>query len=88
MTTPLSYSSEPHYGADPEERPTREAAGHDPGMDAAGPARIDREGGPCRCGHDAQQHSHYRPGRDCGVCGAARCGRYRPWSRWRWWIGR
>jgi hypothetical protein len=31
----------------------------------------------CRCGHDAAAHEHFRPGSDCGTCGAARCDRFR-----------
>ena len=27
---------------------------------------------PCRCGHVAEAHEHYRPGRDCGACGCHR----------------
>jgi len=27
---------------------------------------------PCRCGHAAEAHEHYRPGRDCGACGCHR----------------
>lgn len=38
----------------------------------------------CRCGHDAQAHEHYRPGSDCGACGAASCARFRAQGR-RWW---
>ena len=26
----------------------------------------------CRCGHVAEAHEHYRPGRDCGACGCHR----------------
>jgi predicted nucleic acid-binding Zn-ribbon protein len=26
----------------------------------------------CRCGHVAEAHEHYRPGRDCGACGCRR----------------
>ena len=26
----------------------------------------------CRCGHAAEAHEHYRPGRDCGACGCHR----------------
>jgi hypothetical protein len=37
----------------------------------------------CRCGHDAQAHEHYRPGSDCGACGAAACARFRAQGR-RW----
>jgi hypothetical protein len=39
----------------------------------------------CRCGHDAEAHEHYRPGSDCGACGAARCARFRAEGRRRWW---
>jgi hypothetical protein len=38
----------------------------------------------CRCGHDAEAHEHYRPGSDCGACGAAQCGRFRALGRRRW----
>lgn len=33
--------------------------------------------GRCRCGHDAGAHEHFRPGTDCGACGAQACGRFR-----------
>lgn len=32
---------------------------------------------PCVCGHPKDAHDHYRPGTDCGVCGAVQCGEYR-----------
>lgn len=39
---------------------------------------------PCLCGHGAESHEHYRPGSDCGACGRAACGEYRPAnSAWR-----
>ena len=28
---------------------------------------------PCVCGHSKAVHDHYRPGWDCGVCGAVLC---------------
>jgi hypothetical protein len=28
----------------------------------------------CKCGHDRAAHTHYRPGRDCGLCD---CNRFR-----------
>jgi hypothetical protein len=34
--------------------------------------------GVCVCGHEAEAHEHYRPGDDCGACGAAVCGHYTP----------
>jgi hypothetical protein len=30
----------------------------------------------CRCGHQRELHSHYRPGTDCSQCGC-------PWFLWR-----
>jgi hypothetical protein len=33
---------------------------------------------PCACGHAKDAHEHYRPGTDCGVCGAASCEEFRP----------
>jgi hypothetical protein len=33
---------------------------------------------PCACGHAQEAHEHYRPGTDCGTCGAAQCEEYRP----------
>jgi len=33
---------------------------------------------PCRCGCEAEAHTHYRPGHDCGRCGNDRCEVYRP----------
>jgi hypothetical protein len=32
---------------------------------------------PCVCGHARDAHEHYRPGRDCGACGAHDCADYR-----------
>jgi hypothetical protein len=32
---------------------------------------------PCVCGHARDAHEHYRPGRDCGSCGASHCAEYR-----------
>jgi hypothetical protein len=32
---------------------------------------------PCACGHARQMHQHYRPGTDCGTCGAAVCPKFR-----------
>jgi hypothetical protein len=33
---------------------------------------------PCACGHGKDAHEHYRPGSDCGACGATLCEEYRP----------
>jgi hypothetical protein len=33
---------------------------------------------PCSCGHARAAHEHYRPGKDCGACGAEACSSYRP----------
>lgn len=33
---------------------------------------------PCVCGHGKVSHEHYRPGWDCGTCGAVECVDYRP----------
>jgi hypothetical protein len=33
---------------------------------------------PCVCGHAKASHEHYRPGWDCGFCGAATCMDFRP----------
>lgn len=33
---------------------------------------------PCACGHGRAAHDHYRPGTDCGACGATGCAAYRP----------
>jgi len=38
----------------------------------------------CRCGHEAEAHEHFRPGSDCGACGAQECRRFRPQGRGRW----
>ena len=41
-----------------------------------------RQGRQCgRCCCPADHHEHYRPGTDCGRCGARRCPRYRPAPR-------
>jgi hypothetical protein len=31
----------------------------------------------CRCGHGTPAHEHWRPGSDCGVCGASGCPTFR-----------
>ena len=52
---------------------------------------TDRTGPPqtqtrlCRCGHAVEAHEHFRPGSDCGACGAAQCGRFRAPGRPRLW---
>lgn len=33
---------------------------------------------PCTCGHARVAHDHYRPGHDCGACGAEGCDDFRP----------
>lgn len=33
---------------------------------------------PCACGHGKDAHDHYRPGTDCGACGADTCDEFRP----------
>jgi len=33
---------------------------------------------PCTCGHARAAHDHYRPGTDCGACGAEGCDAFRP----------
>lgn len=40
----------------------------------------------CGCGHDADQHEHLRPGKDCGACGPELCPRFR--ARRRNWLMR
>jgi hypothetical protein len=37
-------------------------------MAATPRARSDAAPAPCRCGHDAFDHEHYRRGRECGRC--------------------
>ena len=32
----------------------------------------------CHCGHSWDAHQHFRPGSDCGQCGAELCPAYRP----------
>ena len=34
----------------------------------------------CRCGHDRTAHEHYRPGRDCALCGCGKFRRARSWN--------
>ncbi|GAA4673222.1 hypothetical protein GCM10023215_00800 [Pseudonocardia yuanmonensis] len=44
----------------------------------APPTQAPAPAGTCVCGHAAEAHEHYRPGDDCGACGAAVCGHYTP----------
>jgi hypothetical protein len=46
-----------------------------PRVAPAAPPKIVIE--PCVCGHARDAHEHYRPGRDCGACGAHDCDDYR-----------
>ena len=46
----------------------------DPGAERNARDEID----PCVCGHGRTAHEHYRPGWDCGTCGAVTCCDYRP----------
>ncbi len=39
---------------------------------------ADAVGSPCRCGHPADAHRHWRRGSDCGRCGSETCAAYRP----------
>ncbi|MFP5072058.1 (Fe-S)-binding protein [Pseudonocardia nantongensis] len=32
----------------------------------------------CSCGHPEDMHEHYRPGTDCGACGARSCRAFHP----------
>lgn len=32
---------------------------------------------PCRCGHSAEAHEHFRRGADCALCGPAQCSSFR-----------
>ncbi|NMI02050.1 (Fe-S)-binding protein [Pseudonocardia acidicola] len=52
----------------------RAAGGTGPRVTEVDPRAV--EGPLCRCGHGPQAHDHYRPGSDCGICGAASCRRF------------
>ena len=41
------------------------------------PAAVVAPAGSCQCGHDARAHAHWRPGSDCGACGAGGCASFR-----------
>lgn len=32
----------------------------------------------CRCRHPKEAHRHFRPGRDCGICGPLFCAKFTP----------
>jgi hypothetical protein len=74
LTPPTGVPAVP---ADPGHRP-------DPGPpprtapDPPAPPVADAVGSPCRCGHSADVHRHWRRGSDCGQCGAETCTAYRP----------
>jgi hypothetical protein len=38
---------------------------------------VRNESDMCSCGHLREAHQHYRPGSDCGQCGAEGCSRFR-----------
>lgn len=42
----------------------------------------------CVCGHPQDTHQHFRPGTDCGQCGAQVCASFRPGSAHRPGAGR
>jgi hypothetical protein len=54
-----------------------------PDTDRSGPSQTQTR--LCRCGHAVEAHEHFRPGSDCGACGAAQCGRFRAPGRPRLW---
>lgn len=51
-----------------------------PDIDAAIPEQRTPETvvAACACGHARAAHEHYRPGADCGACGAVGCAGFRP----------
>ncbi|BBG04111.1 MULTISPECIES: hypothetical protein [Pseudonocardia] len=56
-------------GAIPAPRPAADDADRTPTVPPAAPqapAVVEL----CRCGHGRDAHEHYRPGTDCGACGA------------------
>lgn len=54
----------------------RTVGGQPPPIVGAGGRRVDPPAR-CVCGHARDVHEHYRPGSDCGICGAAECAAYR-----------
>ncbi len=69
----------PVVGADADPVPTRSSSGPvPPAKDAEPPVAAPAAGTTttarsCVCGHEEQAHEHWRPGRDCGACGAVAC---------------
>ena len=66
----VRHRSEARLRAGEVTAPTRRPDADPAGSPADAPTTL------CRCGHDAEAHEHYRPGSDCGACGAE-CGRFR-----------
>lgn len=65
-------SADPAAGPDPVWEPELAALVYIGGPELPARAR------PCRCGHAEDAHKHWRPGSDCGACGATECIRYQP----------
>ncbi|MEQ3549135.1 hypothetical protein WIS52_01520 [Pseudonocardia nematodicida] len=42
------------------------------------PPAVDPSVRTCTCGHPEEMHEHYRPGSDCGACGASACASFQP----------
>jgi hypothetical protein len=77
VAIPRARRATPEIGPKP---PVSEPAPERPGPPAPPEADLPSR---CRCGHPVAAHEHFRPGSDCGACGATQCGRYRPAARHR-----
>lgn len=64
----VTPATQPVPGQRPPSEPTTPVPPADPGL------RL------CSCGHPEDMHEHYRPGTDCGACGARSCREFRPES--------
>jgi len=82
LTPPTGVPAVGEHADPPLERPSTVEPPPAHEAAAVAPALSARTGGvvsatSCVCGHDAEAHEHWRPGRDCGACGAAACPAFR-----------
>ncbi|WP_219414389.1 hypothetical protein [Pseudonocardia nigra] len=77
LTPPTGMPALPDLGTSiPTQRAGEPAAPSTPSTPPAQPVRPTVVE-PCACGHAREAHEHYRPGSDCGVCGAESCAEFR-----------
>jgi len=79
LTPPFGLPALDLTGLIPQQRPPADSTLTSPVAPNEPPTPADQAPvvDPCTCGHARADHEHYRPGSDCGVCGAQSCASFR-----------